>query len=350
MNTMRSQRCILMVGNFLSPVRRTRGYCEDLAEHLAQNGWEIITTSSKNRRLPRLLDMLSTTWHNRRAYALTQVDVFSGSAFLWAEAVCTLLRWLGKPYILTLHGGNLPIFAKRWPGRMLRLLNTANAVTVPSAFLLEQMRNYHSDLRLIPNALDLSSFEFRQRKNIRPRLIWVRAFHKIYNPSLAPKVVHLLEDQFKDTRLFMVGPDMGDGTLQDAKNTTASLGVSEQISFVGAVPRSQVHQWLAEGDIFINTTNIDNAPISVIEAMACGLPVVSTNVGGIPYLLADGLDALLVPPDNPNAMATAIRRLLKDTKITSEISNNARQRATQFDWPIILPQWESLIEEVLLDF
>ena len=341
------QRCILMVGNFLSQSRGPRSYCEDLSKHLTRNGWNVITTSSKNERLSRLLDMLSTAWHARSAYWVAQVDVFSGLSFIWAEAVCLLLRRLDKPYILTLHGGNLPVFAGRWPGRVRRLLNSASAATVPSAFLLEQMQYFRSDLRLIPNALDLRSFEYRNRKSSQPRLVWLRAFHEIYNPSLAPQVVNLLKYSFPDITFLMIGPDKGDGSFQNVQDSASILGVLDRFNFPGIIPKHQVPQWLAKGNIFINTTNVDNTPVSVLEGMACGLSVVSTDVGGIPYLLKNDHDALLVPPDDPVAMAKAVERILTEPGLADKLSRNARRTAENYDWSVVLPLWEILLKEVI---
>jgi glycosyltransferase involved in cell wall biosynthesis len=96
----------------------------------------------------------------------------------------------------------------------------------------------------------------------------------------------------------------------------------------------------------LNTTNVDNTPISILEAMACGLCVVSTSVGGIPYLLEHEHDALLVPPNDPEAMAIAVRRLLTEPGLAERLSRNGRQKAEQFDWSIILPQWEALLISV----
>src|SRR5690242_14260471 len=105
---------VLIVGNFLSASRASRGVCEDLATRLRSAGWCVITTSSKPGRVRRLVEMLCTAWRERRAYDIAQVDVYSGPAFVLAECVCVLLRLLRKPIVLVLHGGNLPQFAEHW--------------------------------------------------------------------------------------------------------------------------------------------------------------------------------------------------------------------------------------------
>jgi len=333
--------CII-IGNFLSSTRGNLAVCEELAAQLTLVGWRVITTSEQPGRIARLFDMISAVLRTRNAYHVAQVNVYSGLAFLGAEVVCSVLNLLDKPFLLTLHGGQLPEFATRWPWRVRRLLRSAAAVTTPSHYLLDKMKSYRADLQLLPNALDLNLYSFRLRSKPQPRLIWLRAFHNIYNPQLAPRVLSLLADIFSDIRLTMVGPDKGDGSLQSTKQTAMDLYVMDRLVLMGSIAKTAVPTWMNTADIFLNTTNADNTPISVIEAMACGLCVVSTNVGGIPYLLQHEHDALLVPLDNCAAMAAAVRRILTEPGLAERLSRNARKRAEQFDWAAILPQWETI--------
>jgi glycosyltransferase involved in cell wall biosynthesis len=186
------KKTVLMIGNFLSSSLGVRGVCEDLAEHLEEREWSIIRASSYRRRLPRIISMVYTAWSRRSEYSVAQVDVFSGPAFLWAETVCLTLRMAGRPYVLTLHGGKLPVFATRWPKRVRNLLVSAYAVTTPSRYLLEHMKSYLDNVRLIANPIETGRYQFRLRKKPGPRIIWLRAFHEIYNPVLAPQVLSLL--------------------------------------------------------------------------------------------------------------------------------------------------------------
>ncbi len=337
---------MLLVGNFLSDVGRGRCVCEDLAIQLSNVGWYVLCTSSKPGRIARLADVVATIWRRRYAYAVAHVDVFSGSAFFLAEAACRMLHAARKPYVLTLRGGNLPVFAGRWPGRVRRLLRSAAVVTAPSRYLPGEMKEYRADIRLVPNPVDVESCRFRLRKRPEPRLVWLRAFHQVYNPSLAPKVLALLAREVSDVRLTMVGIDKGDGSLQAMQQLARRLAVADRITLAGAVPKTEVPHWLSQGDIFLNTTNVDNAPVSVLEAMACGLCVVSTKVGGVAHLLCDGRDALLVPADNADAMAAAIKRILAEPGLAESLSQRARIKSQSCGWSAVLPQWERLFQSL----
>ena len=169
----------LMIGNFLSDSLGNRGVCEDLAEGLRARGWPLITASSRAGRPARLADMLTTAWSARRRYQVAQVDVFSGPSFFWAEAVCHLLTRLGRPYVLTLHGGRLPEFAERHPSRVRRLLRSAAAVTAPSRHLAKQLNGYRWDIIFLPNSIDISRFTFRLRTNPRPKPLSDKALHGV---------------------------------------------------------------------------------------------------------------------------------------------------------------------------
>jgi len=131
--------------------------------------------------------------------------------------------------------------------------------------------------------------------------------------------------------------------LNDARN----LGVEDKIDVVGKVPHQEIPKWLDKADIFINTTNFDNAPSSVLEAMANGLCIVSTNVGGIPNMIDDGTECLLVPPDHPVEMANAVKKVLNNPKFGERLSFNAHNRALDYDWSNVLPKWDELLREII---
>lgn len=338
---------VLLVSNLFSVGDSYGGVCKELAANLTKNEWQVTTASAVSNRLLRPLDMLSTIWNQRERYSVAQIDGFSGSAFRWAETSAWALERLKKPFVLTLHGGNLPSFAAQHPHRISRLINAGAIVTTPSRYLLEEMSTYRSDIRLIPNPIDIEPYPFRLRSSPTPRLLFLRALHRMYNPSLAVQTLQELSQTHPDAALTMVGPDKGDGAKADLLENISLMGLQDSVTISGAVTKADVPNIMSQADIFINTTNVDNTPISVIEAMACGLCIVSTNVGGIPYLLEHEHDALLVPPNDPQAMADAVRRILTEPGLAERLSRNARSKAEQFDWSVILPQWEALLLDVI---
>lgn len=338
---------LLFVGNHLSQSAKNMGVGEELAFHLEQDGYHTLLVSRKLNKPARLFDMLSTILHKRRLYDIAEVDVFSGPAFLWAFLSAGLLKLLGKPLILSLHGGNLPNYAVNNPQRVKRLLSWADAVVAPSAYLKHELSPYREEICLIPNGLEVIKYPFQLRAMPRPMLVWLRAFHQIYNPSLAPKVIRLLKDQHIDAHLFMVGPDKGDGSLQEMLNTAKEMEIADWIEVIRGVSKERVPEMLTRADIFLNTTNFESFGVSVMEAAACGLCIVTTNVGELSYLWEDGIDALLVPPNDPNAMASAVKRILTEPELAEKLSANARKKAEQFDWSKILPLWEKLISEMI---
>ena len=231
---------VLFIGNHLHDSGHNVGASFEIADKLRQKGFEILYTSSKVNRILRLLDMLWTVVYRRRDYDVAQVDIFSGLAFLWAFLSVKILVLLKKPVILTLHGGNLPDFAKKYPSRIRWVLNMARIVTVPSGYLFNKMQGYRKDLRLIPNPVDITAYAFRHRVQPLPDLVWLRAFHEVYNPELACRATALLLPAYPDIQLLMIGPDKGDGSLYQTRQIAESLGIADCLQLTGLIPKQDV--------------------------------------------------------------------------------------------------------------
>jgi glycosyltransferase involved in cell wall biosynthesis len=339
---------ILMVGTHLPPAAGSRSVAEGLTERLRNLGFDVQLVSRRRSRVRRVADMLFTVWRRRSTYDLIQLDVYSGAAFSWAEWVSKVAHRLGKPIVLVLHGGNLPAFARKHPQRMTQLLLRAAKTIAPSNYLAEELKSFQQDIVVIPNPLDLDGHQYRRRDNPRPRLIWLRTFHRIYDPLLAIQVLARIKSKHVDAALTMIGADK-DGTLARARNEARRLGVLDQATFTGGIPKNEVPRLLSTGDIFLNTTTIDNSPVSVLEAMASGLSVVSTNVGGVPYLIENERDGLLVPPRDVEGMTAAVLRLLEEPGLAPRLSENGRKKAELHSWDAVLPKWKAIFAEVARD-
>lgn len=343
-----SQRAprLFMATNLLTARVGNRAVMEDLSERLRTRGYRAIAVSRRPNWVERACEQLTSAILRRRQYDVAIVDLYSYDAFLWGETVTRVLSALRCPTVLVLRGGALPRFAQSRPSRVRACLSRAAAVVAPSAYLREQMRPYRSDIVVIPNPLNVAAYEYGHRAQAQPNLVWLRTFRSFYNPVLAPRVLARLKDSLPDLRLTMIGNDDGDGSLQATQKLALELGVGDRIRFAGPVPKSEVPRCLAQGDLFLNTTNTDNTPVSVMEAMASGMCVVSTDVGGMPYLVRDGHNALLVSPDDPEAMARAVRRVIDEPGLAAHLSQNARRTAEEWDWSAILPRWTALLEQI----
>ena len=158
-------------------------------------------------------------------------------------------------------------------------------------------------------------------------------------------VISDLIKNYPDAELCMVGPNK-DGTMKNCILLCERLNILNNVKFMGLLSKDEWIKLSYEYDIFINTTNYDNMPVSIIEAMALGFPIVSTNVGGLRYLHEDGTDALLVEKNDISQMVKYITRIIDNSKIAKELSINARKKAEDFDWYQVKSHWVNLLNTI----
>jgi len=328
---------ILYIGNFLEEHGMNPNFNRFLIAKF-QRHFAVEFASDKENKFQRLWDMLMKVWRLRKRAGVVVIDVFSSDAFWFAYFTAMLCRRLKLPYITILRGGNLPQRLKTHPQSCQAIFGHSAANVSPSVYLRDafQAKGYRADY--IPNFIDIESYPFKERAVCRPRLLWVRAFHKAYNPTLAVDILQQLRIQHEGAVLCMIGPDK-DGSLSQVRQRAEQLGVSDGLTITGRLERKDWIRLAGDYDIFINTTDFDNHPVSVIEAMALGLPLVSTNVGGLPYLIHNGKDGILVPPHDASGFVVAIEELLQNPAMASRLADEARRKVERFDWDVLREEW-----------
>ena len=333
---------LIYIGNKLSIHGNTATSIETLGKLLENDGFKIIYSSSKKNKILRLLDMIFTTLKYFKKSDYLLIDTYSTQNFWYALIISQLSRVLKLKYIAKLHGGDLPNRLIKSPFYCDLIFKNAYKISVPSKYLQEAFsKKYSNNLVYIPNTIEINNYNFLERKNPEPKLLWVRSFSEIYNPKMAIDVLANLKKEFPNAQLAMVGPDK-ENILENCKKYAQSLNVN--VEFLGKLSKEDWVSLSKEYSIFINTTHFDNTPVSVIEAMALGMPVVSTNVGGIPYLLNDTIDALLVNDNDTNAMVSAIKNLILNPEFASSITTNARKKVEAFDWEIVKLKWFEILK------
>jgi len=314
---------------------------DTLTSHLRDLGYEVHSASSAVSKVKRLLEMLLLVWRRGTKNSVVLIDTYSTQNFYYALLVAWLCSIKGLRYCPILHGGNLPKRLERNPWMSKKIFGHAYRNIAPSAYLLTAFKQFgYDNTSLIPNAIEVNAYSFKERKEIGPKLLWVRSFASLYNPMLALKTIKLLKADYPDITLCMVGPDK-DGSLELCKSYAIENKLN--VEFTGKLDKEQWKGLSTEYDIFINTTNFDNTPVSVLEALCLGLPVVSTNVGGIPFMLENDKNALLVPPNDEHALKKAIEKLLGDSSLAHLLSKEGRQLVQSYDWDVVKHQWITLL-------
>lgn len=332
---------IFYIGNKLSKYGKTPTNVETLGKQL-EEFCDVVSVSDKNNKALRILDVVFSIIRNCRAdYVL--IDTYSTSNFYITAIASSLCRLFKLKYIPILHGGNLPERLEQSPKMSKNIFDNSYINVSPSCYLnYEFKRHGYENVVTIPNNIFIKDYNFKQRVSFQPRLLWVRSFDKTYNCEMALEVLRLLSEKYPEAVLCMVGPDK-DGSMQSVKDLAAKYRLTERLRITGKMSKTDWHKLSEEYDIFISTTNFDNTPVSVIEAMALGLPVVSTNVGGVPYLIDDGKDGLLCEKGNAEYMAEKIIQIVSSPEKSKDICINARKKVETFDWSVVKEQWRIIL-------
>tara|TARA_Y100001958_G_C21225805_1_gene551211 strand:+ start:1292 stop:2302 length:1011 start_codon:yes stop_codon:yes gene_type:complete len=332
---------LLYIGNKLSKYGFTPTGVETLGEKLKEL-CSVILVSDKKIRIIRLFDMIWAIIKNRKTLDYVIFDTYSGKALYYVLICSILCQKLNKKYITILHGGNLPRQLQKNRFFVKKIFQNSLFNITPSTYLKNRLKIFGFKIQYIPNYIDFEKYNFKKRVKISPKLLWVRSFHKVYNPLMAIYVLKELTKCFSDAELCMVGPDK-DGTINKCKNLAKELGILDKITFTGLLSKNDWISLSESYDIFINTTNYDNQPVSVIEAMALGFPIVSTNAGGLKYLHEEGKDVLFVRKNGVNEMAIKIKSLINGNYDDCNLSENSRKKAKLFSWDAIKNSWYEIL-------
>lgn len=319
-----------------------------LAEALGRDGWDV-SLLPIDPPFPRGLGWLRgyryvRTLVNEALYLASLrrlrrahvVHVFSASywSFLLAPAPAMLAaRWLGKRVVLHYHSGEAADHLGHWGPLVHPWLRLADEIVVPSAYLQRVFAVHGYRARVIANVVDTTSFRFRPRRPLRPCLLSTRNFEPHYRVENTLEAFAILKSRHPGATLLLAGG----GSLEERLRERASA--TDGVRFLGRVDRNAMARVCDEADIFVNSSAVDNQPVSILEAFAAGLPVVSTATGDIGRMVRHGDTGLLVAADEPAEMAAAVTGLLDDPDGALQMAARARQEAEGYSWPSVRGAW-----------
>ena len=266
---------------------------------------------------------------------VAHVFAASYTSFLLAPLPAMILaRAFRKPILLNYRSGHAPNHLKK-SAITRRALAAADLNIVPSRFLVEVFARFGIAAQTIPNIVDLDRFSYRERVPLRPHLLSTRNHEGLYNVACTIRAFRIVQNRWPDARLTLVG---GGPETAALGRLVAELGL-RNVTFLGRIDPNNISEVYAASDIYIQSPNIDNMPTSVVEAFACGLPVVSTMAGGIPAILTSGVHGLLAPLDDHESLAAHVLTLLERPDYARQLARAAFATCERCTWPAVRDQW-----------
>lgn len=341
-----------LVGPLPPPSGGMANQCQQLIRLLQSEGVhvEFVQTNSPYQpywvsRIPmlravfRLVPYLAHLW--RAAGRVNVMHILANSGWAWhlfAAPAMIIARLRATPVIVNYRGGGADAFFAQAPKHVLRMLGKASMRVTPSVFLQRVFANRGLNADVIPNIIDLACFTPKPPRAFgnSPHIVVTRNLEPIYDLPTAIRAFATIKKTFAGARLTVAGSGPELAKLQALVST---LQLTDSVQFSGRIDNASIPALYASADCMVNSSTVDNMPISILEAFASGVPVVSTCAGGIPDMVEHGVSGLLVPIGNTEAMAREVIRILQNPGIASGLRQAGLAEAGKYAWPQVRTKW-----------
>lgn len=273
------------------------------------------------------------------------IHVFSASYFTFVYVTVpalVLAKLFGKKTILNYRSGEAEDFFTRWGGPFLSIVRAFDAVIAPSNFLVDVFARFDIKARSISNFIFVDKYIFRDRVPLRPVFLSNRILEPLYNIDCILRAFQIIQRKYQHAKLIVAHEGFDRERLE---NVARDLELNN-VEFVGIIPHERIAELYDSVDIYLNSPNLDCMPGSLIECFASGLPIVSTNAGGIPYIVEDGQTGLLTALNDHEALAKKAILLLESPDLANQIIENGRREAEKYSWNHVREKWLGLYEDL----
>src|SRR5262249_35282584 len=274
------------------------------------------------------------------------VHVFSASywSFLLGPAPALIIaRIYNKPAVLNYHSGEAQDHLIRWRWIAVPVLRLAGAIVVPSRFLVDVFARFNMKAIAVTNTVDKDLFRFKRREQLAATILCNRNLEPNYNVACILRAFSLIEREMPSARLIVAG----DGSQAAALRQLAVRLELRNVDFIGAVDPGKMPEVYHSADVFANSSVVDCMPLSILEAFACGLPVVTTSSGGIPCIVRHNENGLLVEPGNHEQLAQGILSVLRDPELAGRLIEGGLIDSRQFTWEAARPHWLAVYRNLI---
>lgn len=293
----------------------------------------------------RLVPYVGRLWRAAGRNDLFHVMANSGwSWHLFAAPAIWIARFRGVPVVVNYRGGEAETFLRRSAALVRLSMRRTAALVVPSGFLQHVFFQFRLDARIVPNIVDLAKFHPASTGPAGIHIVIARNLEPLYDIGTGLRAMELLLRRFPDARMSIAGSGPERETLE---RLAGDLGIGSCVRFTGKLDSREMAELYRRATICLNTALADNMPNSVLEALASGLPVVSTNVGGVPYLVEHEKTAVLVEPGDAVGMAEAMARVIENEAFRQRLVSNGLDYVKRFTWEQIGALWLWTYREAL---
>jgi len=321
---------ILLISNYNPGVGGISVQVEILHKQLLAEGFTTSIFNTKGSVLFRVFRFVKLIQHGLK------YDVFHihGCSFLGFYPIVlgvSIGKLLNKKVIVTYHGGDADEFFEKHPHLVSLFLCHTDSNIVLSGFLASIFKKHNIKHTIIPNILDFKTDPFILREKIKPNYISVRTLSELYNIKSIIKAFKLVQEHISDATLTI----LGDGPLRLELEQYVLEQSIKNIYFVGKVDNSLIYNYLAAADVFVSAPFIDNQPVSILESYNAGLLVISSNVGGVPYLLEDNQTGYLFESDNFKELAQKMMLAVENQSKSIAMIDIAKKTLENYTWKSI---------------
>ena len=331
----------------LSKLLANEGLTVELVQTNAPYRPEWIGKITIVRAVFRLLFYMVRIWQTAGRVDVFHIMANSGwSWHLFTVPAVWIAKMRNTPTVINYRGGEAQLFFEKSFRWVKPTLGAAACVIVPSRFLQQVFHQYQVTTDIVANIIDIERFapSTDPQASNAPRLLVARNLELIYDNATAIRAFKQVLTEFPEASLTVAGTGPEQSNLQ---TLVKELAIEDRVCFTGRVDTQQMPALYQATQVMLNPSRVDNMPNSILEALASGVPVVSTNVGGIPFLVEHEKTALLVPAENHQAMAAEIIRVLRDRQLSNKLSRAGLEFVQQFSWPVVRDQWLAVYQRAI---
>lgn len=270
-------------------------------------------------------------------------------------AAFLIKKFLRIPYVVWGQGSDVYLSRKKSFFRKTVLKNSDAAIALTNDMKRHMQKIYDTPISVIPNGYDSDKFENLSESNLYNKLkikkdekviIFVGRLHSIKGLSYLIEAMEIIYQKYPKSRLLIVG----DGEERtNLENLVKKMNLDKCVIFIGMVPNETVPEYMVASDVFVLPSLSEGFPLTVVEAMASGLPIVATKVRGLPEIIKDGENGFLVEPRNSEEIAKKVLLVLENDELREKISKRNKEEGNKYEWESIVEKLEEIYFGVVSD-